>query len=287
MVLLAAILYICLVWCLSVAPRQSQYSAFERTRRLEAQDIAIAHEIRRAETYDVVAGMLRLAGLLVTVGFSWTVLAEFGWAIGTIAVVAGILAGLILSRVAPVRRLAQRLYDRYEVALLGFIEQHRGVLQIVRAVNPQRVEAPQVASKEEFIHISDSLITILTKDERRLVRQGLSFSEVKVGDIMTPRSVMESVKKDDIIGPLLLDELHKTGHSRFPVIDKDIDHVIGILHIRNLLQLQDKKTHEASSVMTKPVHYVNEVQTANHALAAFLRTHCHLMIAVNEYRETV
>ena len=52
---------------------------------------------------------------------------------------------------------------------------------------------------------------------------------------MTPRGVMNTVAKEDVIGPLLLDELHKTGHSRFPVTDGDIDHIVGILHIRSLL----------------------------------------------------
>lgn len=57
---------------------------------------------------------------------------------------------------------------------------------------------------------------------------------------MTPRNVLETIGKDEVIGPLMLDELHRTGHSRFPVIDGDIDHVIGVLHIKELLTLREK-----------------------------------------------
>jgi magnesium and cobalt transporter len=88
------------------------------------------------------------------------------------------------------------------------------------------------------------------------------------------------------VGPLLLDELHKTGHSRFPVIDGDIDHVVGTLHIKELLTLGDKSSKTAAQAMESRVFYINQDQTLDHALAAFIKTRHHLFIVVNGYRET-
>jgi CBS domain containing-hemolysin-like protein len=115
---------------------------------------------------------------------------------------------------------------------------------------------------------------------------GLEFSEKNVESIMTPRGVIESISKDELIGPLTLDELHRTGHSRFPVTAGDIDHVVGVLHIKELLTIGSKDSETAGQAMEKRVFYINQDQTLEHALAAFLKTRHHLFVVVNGYRET-
>lgn len=100
--------------------------------------------------------------------------------------------------------------------------------------------------------------------------------------------MIESVPMNELLGPLVLDDLHKKGYSRFPVIDGDIDHVVGMLRIQDLLTIDRKaKSHRAETVMSKDVYYIRENQTLQHALAAFLKTQHHLFIVVNEFRETV
>jgi CBS domain containing-hemolysin-like protein len=104
---------------------------------------------------------------------------------------------------------------------------------------------------------------------------------------MTPRSVVDTVAKGELLGPLTLDVLYKTGHSRLPVIDSDIDHVVGILYVQDLLVVGEKKTPTAAEAMDSKVFYIREDQTLQHALGAFLKTRHHLFVVVNEYRETV
>ena len=105
---------------------------------------------------------------------------------------------------------------------------------------------------------------------------------------MTPRSVIDSVKAEETLGPLVLDELHNTGHSRFPVIDGDIDHVVGMLYVQELLKVgQTAKTKTAAQAMDPTVYYIREDQTLQQALAAFLRVRHHLFVVVNEFEEYV
>jgi CBS domain containing-hemolysin-like protein len=89
------------------------------------------------------------------------------------------------------------------------------------------------------------------------------------------------------LGPLTLNDLHKTGHSRLPVINGDIDHVVGILNLKGLLALDIKRSTTAEKAMDPKVYYIRADQVLQHALAAFLRTKHQLFIVVNEYRETV
>ncbi len=62
--------------------------------------------------------------------------------------------------------------------------------------------------------------------------------------------------------------------------------MIGVLHIRELLTLGNKASQTAGEAMEKKVYYINQEQTLDHALAAFLKTRHHLFVVVNGYRET-
>jgi CBS domain containing-hemolysin-like protein len=154
-------------------------------------------------------------------------------------------------------------------------------------MSPGQPRNVQLDSREELQHLVEQSGSLLSNDERKLIKHGLQFESRLVSEIMTPRGVIDSISKKELLGPLVLDDLHKTGHSRFPVIDEDIDHVVGMLHIHNLFTLDSKRSTTAEKAMEARVFYIHQDQTLQHALAAFIRTHHHLFIVVNEYRETV
>lgn len=147
-------------------------------------------------------------------------------------------------------------------------------------------ESPVVLTRSELVHMIGAVQvsdTDLSGEELRIVKHALTFGEKSVHDIMTPRSVIHSVRAEDVLSPILLDELHKSGHSRFPVIAADGEDVVGLLYIKDLL---DVKAHtRVSDVMHKPVHYVNEDRELDHVLQAFIRTKQHLFLVVNSFAE--
>lgn len=150
-------------------------------------------------------------------------------------------------------------------------------------------ELPANMSKEELTKVikehSNHEESEITPSERRIVEHALTISEKKILDIMTPRRVLKAVAADEILSPDLLDELHKSGFSRFPVFKTSIDEIIGTLFIRDLIDIKNKKT--VVDAMDKEVYFVNEEQTLEHVLHAFLRTKRHLYVVVNEFKETV
>lgn len=119
-----------------------------------------------------------------------------------------------------------------------------------------------------------------------LIQCGLEFGDKKVRDVMTPKSMVDALKENETLGPVVLDRLHKSGHSRFPVHEGDVDHMVGMLYLRDLVPLK-KNLKYARDAMHKQVYYIREDQDLEHALAAFLKTHHHLFVVVNGYRETV
>jgi CBS domain containing-hemolysin-like protein len=147
-------------------------------------------------------------------------------------------------------------------------------------------EQPVTMTRTDLTHMIDTIEpgdTDLSDDELRVIKHALSFGDKKVLDIMTPRSVMSVVRENDILSPIVLDELHKTGHSRFPVLTQDGEQAIGILYVRDLFEA---KAHaEVKELMHKPIHFVNEVRELDHVLQAFLRTKQHLFLVVNSFAE--
>jgi CBS domain containing-hemolysin-like protein len=126
---------------------------------------------------------------------------------------------------------------------------------------------------------------VLSDEEVNLVRQSLGYMDKKVKEVMTPRSVVVTVEEKEALGPINLDKLHKSGQSRFPVINKNMDHVVGMLYMHDLVPLP-KNAKQVSDIMKSKVYYVNENKNLNHVLNAFLRTKHHLFIVVNEFEET-
>jgi CBS domain containing-hemolysin-like protein len=170
---------------------------------------------------------------------------------------------------------------------LNFVEKFAGVIKFLRSAIPDVPARDRLDSREELHYLVQHSGGLITEDEKKLITHGLSFDTRTVSEILTPRSVIDTIDKKELLGPLVLDDLHKTGHSRFPVIDGDTDHIIGILHIHDLLTLDSKRSTTAEKAMEARVFYIREDQTLAHALAAFLRTRHHLFIVVNEFRETV
>lgn len=151
-------------------------------------------------------------------------------------------------------------------------------------------EGSSVYSKEELYKIlekhTSSEFSDIEADEVEIVRHALEFGDKQVREVMTPRRVVTAVEVDDVIGPILIDELHKTGHSRFPVFgEKKRQSFVGTLYLHDLVN--GKRSGKVRDVMRKNVYYVHEQQSLDHALRAFLRTNHHLFIVVNSFEEFV
>lgn len=143
--------------------------------------------------------------------------------------------------------------------------------------------------KEDFIELleqqerqSDNRIT---KQEIDMAVHALSFGQKLVRDIFIPFNQVKSVKLNDSIGPVLMDELHESGHSRFPVYEGKTNNIVGVLYLHDLVQ----KQHGGSvkDIYQKHVVYAHEEQDLYQTLQAFLKTKRHLFIVVNRFEEVI
>ncbi len=145
-------------------------------------------------------------------------------------------------------------------------------------------------SKEQLLRIIDdhtkSAYADISAAEADLIRHSLLFGTIKISDVMVPRSVVSMVSAGDQMGPVLMDELHKSGHSRFPVSDSaDINLIVGTLYLHDLIG--EKRSGAVKKLMSPHVYFVHEELDLNHALDAFIKTKHHLFIVVNNFEEYV
>lgn len=258
---------------------------FERERRKHQGGREVERELAHA---DLVSIKYILGALLLSASVALAV-ASLGWLTGLIIAALVALEYGAVARLSLVRRISASLYARIEPWLLSASLKYSSILRYVRVFSPETGETV-LHSRDELTHIvKEATQHIISDDEKKLILHGLEFPQKEVRDTMTPRSMIDAVNRSELLGPLVLDDLHKKGHSRIPVIEGDVDHVVGVLHLRDVLGVDSNRKHTAKveTAMESRVFYINERQTLDHALNAFIRTHHHLFIVVNEYRETV
>ena len=124
-----------------------------------------------------------------------------------------------------------------------------------------------------------------SNDELSLLTHALTYSEKIVSDVMVPRKVVRSVRAEEVVGPIMMGELHDSGHSRFPVYQDNEENIVGTLFLRDLVNA--RKGGHVRSIMDASVFYVHEDYTLEQALHAFLKTKRHMFIVVNSFEEFV
>lgn len=125
----------------------------------------------------------------------------------------------------------------------------------------------------------------IESDELNIAKSALVFGDKLVSDVTTPRRMVKTVSVKENLGPLLMDELHKSGHSRFPAYEDKEDNIVGTLYLHDLVNHQSGGT--VGELIKKQVLYVHEDQTLYDALQAILKTHQHLFVVINSFEEYV
>lgn len=277
-----------LVIIAGIHPAPILVSQFELRRRSKASNKEAQWQQRRELLLPDVYGAVAAKSAIFLVAFILLSVVTFGWFVGILFAVIGVLLYPVIAKWGPAARLSAQIYNKYEPQYLDFVEKFQSVFKVIRAVYVPHTEPyHRFDSREELQRLIAQAGDILSDDERKLIVHSLAFKDQRVDSIMTPKSMISSIKRTEFLGPLVLSEIHEMGHSRLPVIAADSDHVVGVLHLRDLLSLDIKRSVTAEKAMEPKVYYVRYDQTLEHALAAFLETRHHLFIVINEQRETV
>ena len=128
----------------------------------------------------------------------------------------------------------------------------------------------------------------LSESDLKTAHAALDFSSKTVGQTMLPRSKVKWVAASEVIGPMVTDELHKSGQTRFAVV-KEISKtaepgVVGSLYLQDLLDHLEDRGH-IRDIMHPGAGTIDETAGLRDCLAQFLKSGQQLLVVKNNFQE--
>jgi CBS domain containing-hemolysin-like protein len=126
----------------------------------------------------------------------------------------------------------------------------------------------------------------LSRSESNIIANALSLDNIRVSEIMTPRTVVTALNRSSSVGEVFKE--HPTlPFGRMPVFGKNMDDILGIVRGRDLLKA---KAHDQDAGLVEhfmqEAHFIPETATVGHALQLSLKTHNKLLVVVDEFGAT-
>lgn len=125
--------------------------------------------------------------------------------------------------------------------------------------------------------------------EQEMIEAVVRFKDRTVAQIMTPRIEVEALELTNNLGDLTR-YISRGGHSRIPVYEESLDHIVGIFYVKDLMRWlagegTRGKTFELKAIL-RPAHFVPESKTIRELLAELLQKRVHIAIVADEYGGT-
>ena len=137
---------------------------------------------------------------------------------------------------------------------------------------------------EELRIVVNEAATMIPKGHQEMLLSILDLEKVSVDDIMVPRNEIIGIDLEDEWSDIIK-QLAETQHTRLPVYEGDIDHMIGIIHIRRALRFfhMQNSTKEDFKKIIREAYYVPTGTPLNTQLLKFKHERRRNAMVVNEY----
>lgn len=152
----------------------------------------------------------------------------------------------------------------------------------------QATEDENAHSEEEIKIIIDASQRggIIDETESEIIQNAIDFSEICACEVMVPRQDMKCLFTNDSFEDALK-FIKEHNHNRFPICDKDRDHVVGMIHIRDFLEHgAERNTTDFLNKIKREILFVPENKSISEILQEMMGKHIHLAIVVDEYGGT-
>ena len=128
---------------------------------------------------------------------------------------------------------------------------------------------------------------VVEDQEEEMVHAIFDFGETLVRQVMVPRTEMEAVPETAGV-PTMLALAGASPHTKFPVYREDIDHILGVVHVPDLLRATQDPQRQAilASELMREVLFVPESAHVSQLLRRFRARHEQIAIVLDEYGGT-
>lgn len=158
----------------------------------------------------------------------------------------------------------------------------RAILRLL-GISAQQQSSTSLSSDEIRIVVNEAS-AMIPKQHQRMLLSILDLEKVTVEDIMVPRNEVAGIDiEDDWVN--IRKQLASSQHTRLPVYAGDIDHIIGIIHIRNAINLFQSEDDDKDSLRSiiREAYYVPISTQLHTQLLNFQQEKRRIALVVNEY----
>lgn len=132
---------------------------------------------------------------------------------------------------------------------------------------------------------------VLNENEAEMINNIFEFGEKQAQDVMTHRKSIAAIDSTATVQEAF-DFIMNESYSRYPVIDGDIDNIMGILHIRDLLKVyvdEQKRCKQLSEIKDQVLfdaYYIPETRNISLLFKEMQSKKVHIAVVVDEYGQT-
>lgn len=183
--------------------------------------------------------------------------------------------------IAPIVRMIQLAVYPFVLMLNGL---GNGLLRIFGVKRTHSSEHYRTAEEIAYIVEESQAGGLLRKESAHVVNELLDFGDLSAGEVMVPRVHVVGI-------PLGADAksayavLRSAPHTRFPVFEDSIDHIVGLVHVREFLR-KEGDDFVINRELLRPVPFVPETARMDKVLAAMREQHAQLAVVMDEHGGT-
>ena len=155
---------------------------------------------------------------------------------------------------------------------------------LVRILGGDPHAAREDITDEELRSMVSSSST-LGDEERHILDDVFDAGQTSLREVMVPRTEVDFLA-GDLTASQAAQVVGDGAHSRYPVTDGNVDHILGFIHIRDLLDMDPAERHAKVRQIVRPVLSIPDSVKVLKAMSEMRRANSHLAIVLDEYGGT-
>lgn len=255
--------------------------------------------LKLAESYDSVLSTILIGNNIVnivcasvaTLLFSELLGAKVGVPVSTAVIT---VAVLIFGEVSP-KSLAKEHAESFALAVTPILKTLTVILSPLNFLFAQWKKLLNRIFKKKSDHAvtPEELMTIVDEaqigggiddESSDLIRSAIEFDDIDVFDILTPRVDVIAIEKDNTVAEVTK-IFTENPHSRLPVYEENIDHVIGVIHEKDFFCALQSGVKTIDSIVKK-VAFVSPTMKISDLLRLLQKEKSHMAIVIDEFGGT-
>lgn len=282
---------------------ETAFSSLSKTRlktMIEKGEKKARLALRLAEDYDRLISTILIGNNIVnialasigTVFFIEVVKLNNGATVSTAVIT---VAVLIFGEITP-KSIAKDMPEKFAMFSASIIKVFIVILTPVNFIFSMwkklvsmiiKTEDSGKMSQEELLMLVDEVVEdgVIDDDESDIIKNAIEFTEQEVDEILTHRvdlvALPVTADKSEFIK--LFDE---SRYSRLLVYEESLDNIIGVIHIKDLLDKDGITTKEIKDIMTTPM-FVQRFEKINDLLTNLQQNKAHIAVVLDEYGGTL